>query len=498
MKKISTLLFGLILISSFGYAKSAKTATYKIQSGDTLFTIARKHHTTIAEVQQANSLKKGENLKIGRTLKVPTNTYFPDKKNKKSKTVTANKNPKPANYKIQNGDTLFTIARKHHTTIAELQQANSLKKGESLKIGRTLKVPTSTYFPDKKNIASQATSKKKEEKIKVVSAEKSKKSKMVSSKKPTKAKSTKLTNYKIQSGDTLFMIARQHHTTVEEVRQANHLKKGENLKVGRALKVPNDTYFSGKKKSEAVKLASAAKTEKKVNRKTKKSALPVEKSISYKVRKGDSLYSIAKKHDTTVDKLKKANKIKSNKSLRVGQLLALPGTKTNSAPTVKLAKNNKKINTPAAKKSASKKVAKKPKSAKKHFFAFSSGSKKQKAIPKEAKKYLGKRYVWGATGPYRFDCSGFTSYVCKKNGVCLPRTSAKQSKVGKRVSRRSLKPGDLVFFDTSKRRRGYINHVGIYIGNNKFIHASSAKRKVVITSLNKPFYKSRFKWGRRI
>jgi len=119
-------------------------------------------------------------------------------------------------------------------------------------------------------------------------------------------------------------------------------------------------------------------------------------------------------------------------------------------------------------------------------------------ILQEARNHLGKRYVWGAVGPKRFDCSGFTSYVCKKSGIAIPRTSIKQGKVGMKVRRQELKKGDLVFFDTSKRRRGYINHVGIYIGNQKFIHASSAKRKVVISSLNKSFYKARFKWGRRV
>jgi cell wall-associated NlpC family hydrolase len=116
----------------------------------------------------------------------------------------------------------------------------------------------------------------------------------------------------------------------------------------------------------------------------------------------------------------------------------------------------------------------------------------------EAKGHLGKRYVWGAIGPWRFDCSGFTSYVCRKSGIHIPRTSIKQGRVGKKVSRSQLKKGDLVFFDTSRGRRGYINHVGIYIGGQKFIHASSAKRRVVISSLNKRFYKARFKWGRRV
>ena len=115
-----------------------------------------------------------------------------------------------------------------------------------------------------------------------------------------------------------------------------------------------------------------------------------------------------------------------------------------------------------------------------------------------AKKKLGRRYVWGATGTKNtFDCSGFTKYVYKKNGIDIPRTSINQSKYGKYVSRKNLKKGDLIFFDTSKRRKGYVNHVGIYLGNGKFIHASSAKKKVVITSLNKNFYSQRYKGARR-
>jgi cell wall-associated NlpC family hydrolase len=72
-----------------------------------------------------------------------------------------------------------------------------------------------------------------------------------------------------------------------------------------------------------------------------------------------------------------------------------------------------------------------------------------------------------------------------------------QSKVGKYVKRDELQKGDLIFFDTSKKRKGYVNHVGIYIGDNKFIHASSAKKKVVITSLEKSFYSNRYKGARR-
>jgi cell wall-associated NlpC family hydrolase len=125
----------------------------------------------------------------------------------------------------------------------------------------------------------------------------------------------------------------------------------------------------------------------------------------------------------------------------------------------------------------------------------SSSNKKLLPI---AKTKLGKRYVWGAVGPKAFDCSGFTSYVYKKIGYNIPRTSRQQSKYGKSIKRSDLKPGDLIFFDTSKRRENIINHVGIYVGDNKFIHASSAKKRVIITSLNKNFYSQRYKWAKRI
>lgn len=103
--------------------------------------------------------------------------------------------------------------------------------------------------------------------------------------------------------------------------------------------------------------------------------------------------------------------------------------------------------------------------------------------------FLGRRYVYGGNGPNSFDCSGFTSYVYKKFGIRLERTATAQSKQGKYVSRKNLQPGDLVFFKTDNSKK-QITHTGIYIGNNKFIHASSgkSKRKVTINGLNESFY----------
>jgi len=120
-------------------------------------------------------------------------------------------------------------------------------------------------------------------------------------------------------------------------------------------------------------------------------------------------------------------------------------------------------------------------------------------IEAKAKSFLGTRYVWGATGPSKFDCSGFTQWVYRDSGITIPRVSRDQAKVGNYVEYADLRRGDMVFFDTKKHPQGKVTHVGIYLGNNNFIHASSGAKKVVIYNFDeKPYYKKRFLWGRRV
>ena len=109
-------------------------------------------------------------------------------------------------------------------------------------------------------------------------------------------------------------------------------------------------------------------------------------------------------------------------------------------------------------------------------------------ILKNAKKHLGEDYVWGGTNPGAFDCSGYTQYIYKKEGVSIPRTAYQQSKVGKEVSRSELKKGDLLFFLTDKSRHIPVTHVGMYLGNDKFIHAASKRKGIIIS----PFSTSRY------
>ncbi len=123
----------------------------------------------------------------------------------------------------------------------------------------------------------------------------------------------------------------------------------------------------------------------------------------------------------------------------------------------------------------------------------------QSEVEQNAKNLLGVKYVWGATGPSTYDCSGFTQKVYGDAGINILRVSREQARVGQYVSFNNLRRGDMVFFDTHKRRTGKVSHVGIYLGNGNFIHASSAAKKVVIFNFNeKTFYKKRFLWGRRV
>ncbi len=393
-------------------------------------------------IQRKNIVKKKEIKKRSKEIKI-----IALKKNNNPSVLTKEKS-KIVEYKVKRGDNLYKIAKAHHTTTREVLKTNHFRSNSDLVIGKMIKVPVDTYFH--------------------------------------------LKNYTIRKGDTLYKIARMHNTTTTRVLLANNMRRGSRLKKGKIIKVPVDTFYLEKDVSTARIASNIVKP--KAKKKFKK--IVVSKNLlHHKVKRGDTIYSIAKKNHITVKSLKLANKLKSNRDLKIGKVLSLPNT-NKSIIKLKLAKKKKTIK----KKKSNNRIALNPQTGRSldNLMLSLSSSNKRNALPKFARKYLGKRYVWGAAGPYRFDCSGFTSYVCKKNGVAIPRTSLSQSKVGKYVSRGNLKAGDLIFFDTSKRRRGFVNHVGIYIGNNKFIHASSAKKKVVVTSLNTPFYRSRFKWGRRM
>ncbi len=115
------------------------------------------------------------------------------------------------------------------------------------------------------------------------------------------------------------------------------------------------------------------------------------------------------------------------------------------------------------------------------------------AIVATAKKYTGTPYKFGGTTPDGFDCSGYTQYVFQQCSVTLPRTADEQCTAGRYVAKNSLQPGDLVFFADEKS----IEHCGIYVGEDSFIHASSSKG-IRMDKLNDVYWGPRYYGARRV
>jgi cell wall-associated NlpC family hydrolase len=111
-------------------------------------------------------------------------------------------------------------------------------------------------------------------------------------------------------------------------------------------------------------------------------------------------------------------------------------------------------------------------------------------VVKYAKRMIGIPYSYGGSTPRGFDCSGFTSYVYRHFGVAVSRTSYSQFRDGTRVARRALKPGDLVFFHG-------LGHVGLYVGNGRFIHSPRSGTRVRIDTMS-GWYASRYDGARRL
>jgi cell wall-associated NlpC family hydrolase len=114
-------------------------------------------------------------------------------------------------------------------------------------------------------------------------------------------------------------------------------------------------------------------------------------------------------------------------------------------------------------------------------------------LTRTAMRFLGVPYVWGGTSFSGVDCSGFVQAVFHRNGIDLPRTADAQFGIGQAVRERSLRPGDLVFFQTYSEGA---SHVGIYVGNGNFVHASSSNG-VRVDSLTESYYASRYIGARR-
>lgn len=224
------------------------TNTYVVQKGDSLYSIANKLGTTVSELKKENNLTSNT-LQIGEVLRIPTKEIYEGEENV---------------YIVQKGDTLYSVAMANNTTVDELKRINNLTSN-ILSTGQLLKIP-SALLPE--------------------------------------------STYIVKKGDSLYSIANKYNTTVDELKRINNLTSNI-LSIGQVLKLPSDKVSDVEKE---------------------------ENTISYTVQKGDSLYSIARKYSTTIDKIKDLNNLTTN-LLSIGQVLLIP-TNTNLETTYTVQKGD--------------------------------------------------------------------------------------------------------------------------------------------------------------
>lgn len=256
------------------------TNTYVVQKGDTLYSIANKLGTTVSELKKENNLTTNT-LQIGEVLRIPTKEIYEEENI----------------YIVQKGDTLNSVAMANNTTVDELKRINNLTSnilstGQLLKIPSAL-LPESTYIV-KKGDSLYSIANKYNTTVDELKRINNLTSNILSIGQVLKLPSDKVSdvekeentiNYTVQKGDSLYSIARKYSTTIDKIKDLNNLTTNL-LSIGQVLLIPTDTNLE----------------------------------TTYTVQKGDSLYSIAKKYDTTVDRLKQLNNLKSN-LLSIGQIL---------------------------------------------------------------------------------------------------------------------------------------------------------------------------------
>lgn len=216
---------------------------------------------------------------------------------------------------------------------------------------------------------------------------------------------------------------------------------------------------------------------------------PAAQAAEYTIKSGDNLWTIAKQHHTTVAKIKELNKMSASK-LDVGKKLQVPDTVEKNIVSQPAVSRTFRAVTPA------------PNGATQYTqpdvtssVDVSRGAVIRRNIMANSFAYIGRPYHYGGTSPKGFDCSGFVRYIFNASGITLPHNSARQYNQGVKVEKASLITGDLVFFHTGGSKR--INHVGIYIGDSKFIHAAT-RRGISVNNLNEKYYKKCYSGARRI
>lgn len=261
-------------------------------------------------------------------------------------------------------------------------------------------------------------------------------------------------SHKVVKNDSLWAISKKYGVSISSLKKANSLS-GNTIYVGQTLKIPSSsktTSFKSTTKTSSSKTAAVKAT--------------ATSSTTYKVAKGDTLWSIAKKYGVSVSALQKANNLSSS-LIYIGQSLKLASSltsyTTNGVTKSTTTSSTTKSTTTKSSASASKTaVSQAPTSIKSSSTAASSAN-----ITAYALTFLGVPYVWGGTTPSGFDCSGYVQYVYNHFGINVGRTTYTQQYAGTKISVASAQAGDLYFWGSY----GSAYHVAIALGGGQYVMA---------------------------
>jgi peptidoglycan DL-endopeptidase LytE len=306
-------------------------------------------------------------------------------------------------YKVESGDSLWSISQRFNTPVNELKKLNNLSNDV---IYPNQMLTVSGTEENNKSVITPTTSIKKEV-------------------------------YTVKSGDTLSKIALIHSISVEELMSWNNIS--------------SHLIFPGQRLTVTKSNVSAQTPSNPPASKPEATPSPSLSGGKYTVKAGDTLSGISNKFKVSVQQLKSINNLKSD-LIYVGQELLVGNSSTPSASG-----------------------------------PVQSPSSDTNDLIGQAKSHLGTPYVWGGSSPQGFDCSGFIYYVHNQTGKSINRYSS-EGYYNRSYYIHTPKPGDLVFFENTYKKG--ISHMGIYLGNDQFIHAGD--NGVEITSLSNPYWKSKF------
>lgn len=420
----------VVIASSLFGAQSVDAASYKVKSGDNLWGVAQKYNTSVANLKTWNKLSN-DIIFPNQVLEVDGKKKSNSTANKgssSSKKNSGSSTPKKAgNYTVKSGDSLSKIASNHGISLSNLMKWNNLKT--------TLIFPGDSLSVSKGGGASSSSSNKGSS----------------SSSSNSSSSTNKSSSYTVKSGDTLGQIASKHGISLSNLKKWNNLN--------------SDLIYPGNKLVVKKGSASSSSSSNKGNSSNSGSTSNKSKT-TYTVKSGDNLSKIASKYGVSVNSLMSWNNLSSH-VIYPGNKLTINGKSSSS--------NNSSSSNSSNSGSSSNSGG--------NNISNNSGD-----LIGTAKSVLGTKYVWGGSTPSGFDCSGFIHWAFKESGNNMGRLSTDG------YYNRSYiidKPGvgDLVFFENTYRKG--ISHMGIYLGNNEFIHAGSSTG-VTITNLDNPYWSKHF------